>query len=188
MTDLSKAMSFVDGLEIVHMAPDELAHHGVLGMKWGRHLAGRTQASHNPRPIRESKKVHFNQTSTGTTSKKKYPFNSSSDHVTSRELKSRKTHSLSNNDIQKVIDRLQKEQSLKRLDPDALARGKTAVAGALSVAALYTAGYKFVTSKAGQDAIARGSKIVKAFIKSRSGRTATAQGVNVVKAILAKSI
>lgn len=161
MTDLTRAMSFVNKLPVIQMSPDELAHTGVLGMKWGRHLPGKTETSHN---VRTPKKVPFRNTEKGTTTKKKYPVNASSDHVTTRELKARKTHELTNADIQKVVDRLQKERSLNQLNPKGINRGKQITLGVIAAAGTATTVYNLVNSRAGKAAISRGSMVVRAIL------------------------
>lgn len=162
MTDLTKAMAFVQHLDVIQIAPDELAHYGVLGMKWGRHLPGRSEASRNPKTPR---KVQFKNTDTGATTKKKYPVNASTDHVESRELKARKTPELSNADIQKIVDRLQKEDKLKKLDPSSVDRGKKIALGVVAAMGTAATVYNLVDSKAGKAAIARGAKVVNAIRK-----------------------
>lgn len=162
MTDLIRAKSFVNKLDIIQMKPDELAHYGVLGMKWGRHLPGRSEGS---RKQQRPRKVPFKNTETGETTKKKYPRKASTDHVQSRELKVKKTNELSNSDIQKIVDRLQKEDKLKKLDPSNVARGKKIVLGVVAATGTATTLYTFVNSPLGKASVARGAKIVAAVLK-----------------------
>jgi hypothetical protein len=162
MSDLVNAKAFVNKLDIVQMAPDELAHYGVLGMRWGKHLPGRTERSHNPR---QPRKVRFRDKETGTTTKKKYPVNASNDYIQSRELKTKPTHQLSNSEIQDVINRLQKEQKLKQLDPSNVARGKKIVLGTVAAMGVATTIYNFTKSDLGRASISRGAKVVNAILK-----------------------
>lgn len=96
---------------------DFLAHYGVLGMHWGRHLPGRSEKSHNPRP---QKYVH-------------------PDHLKARELRKKGISGMSTQELREVTSRLQAEQSYKNLTPSKVKRGNNAVKGIIAAAGTATA-------------------------------------------------
>jgi hypothetical protein len=122
------------------LVTDYLEHTGVLGMHWGRHLPGRTEESHND------------------------------EHVKAHVLAKKPIHSLSNNELQTVNQRLQLEQQYKKLKSNTgaqakIKKGNDAVKTALAVGAsvggtyiLVTKTTKFIASPEGQKAIAIGAK------------------------------
>lgn len=176
MTDLSRARDFVANNPLVHLAPDELAHYGVLGMKWGRRkpesVARDQRAERYARNTRRKLAVgtlggSVVATKIASEIKKKREADKakqSEDHKESRELLKKKTPELSNKDIQRIVDRLQKEQKLRQLNPTSIDRGKKIVFGVVAATGVVTTLYNFVTSKAGQASIARGRQIVQALI------------------------
>lgn len=80
-----------------------LIHYGVKGMKWG---VRRSRA--------ERKAARFG----GKTERQ-----SSADHIYSRQLKAKKTHELSNQELKALNDRLTQEARLKQLSPSVIDRG-----------------------------------------------------------------
>lgn len=181
MTDLSKAVAFVDKLPVVHMEPDELAHTGVLGMHWGiRKPESVARDSREARHVRNTNR----KLAVGTlgasvvvpkivSSVRKQQLakaaTSSADHKTSRELLKKKNHELSNADIQKIVDRLQKEQKLKQLNPGSMERGKKIALGVVAAAGTAAGVYNLVKSPFGKAAISQGAKIVAAILKNGTG-------------------
>lgn len=162
MTDLTKAMLFVSKLPIINLKPDELAHYGVLGQKWGvRRDRGGVSVARKTVPRR----TKMRDTETGEVTKRKYSRNSSTDHIRSRELLTRTPKELSNADIDKIVNRLQKEQRLKQLNPSAAERGKKIALGVVAAAGTAATAYNLVTSPAGKSAVANGQRVVGAIIK-----------------------
>lgn len=151
---------------ITHISIDEdtLAHFGVLGMRWGYRKPG-TGAPSSNRAEKPSRKVRFQNSETGSTSKRKYSPSSSADHVESRELLTKKRNQLTNKDIQKIVDRLQKEQKLDQLTPVNVQRGKKITLGIIAGLGTAASVYSLAHSPAGQAAIQRGSKIVSSFLR-----------------------
>lgn len=95
-----------------------LAHYGVMGMKWGkRRGASKINSSSS------DSRIHFSNSETGETSKGKYPKNSSSQHVLVRELKNKKMHEMSNQELQAVISRMNLEQQYAKINPSTRSRG-----------------------------------------------------------------
>lgn len=93
-----------------------LSHHGVLGMKWGRHLAGRSEASHNPKP---TKRV-----------------GASNDHAEAHTLRKQPISTLSTSELRKVNERLQAEKKYKELNPTVVKKGHNAVKALITIGAL----------------------------------------------------
>lgn len=117
---------------------DFLAHHGVLGMKWGQHLAGRGGVTKAPK--QEQRKVP-------------HP-----DHVERVNLARNKTHTLSTSEIKKLNDRLQTEKKYKELNPGTLSKGKKITLGIIAGIGTGVTLYNQVNSPAGKKAIAIGKK------------------------------
>lgn len=140
-----------------------LEHSGVLGMKWGHHLAGRTEASHN---TKAAKKVHFKDTVANTTTKKKYSVNTASDHVQSRELSAKPNYTLSNSDLKKVNERLQLERTNVQLDPGKISKGYKITLGIIGVAGTAATVYNLTQSPAGKAATSAGKKAVSKIISN----------------------
>lgn len=120
-----------------------LAHHGVMGMHWGKHLPGKTEASHNPKPVKRP--AH-------------------SDHVESRQLLQKKVHELSTPEIKKLNDRLQSEQKLSQLNPSSISKGKKITLGIIAAAGTAATVYNLINSPAGKAGIAAGKKAVEKLI------------------------
>lgn len=119
---------------------DFLAHHGVLGMHWGKHLPGRTEASHNPRPHKRSE--------------------SHPDHTTVKELTRNPTRTLSTAELKKINDRKNTEQQYHKLNPTTVARGKKIALGLVAAAGTGATVYNLVKSPAGKAAVSAGQKIL----------------------------
>jgi hypothetical protein len=116
----------IDGEEAV-------AHYGVDGMHWGKHLPGRSEDSHNPEP-----KVHFRDTETGKETRGTYPLSASHDHVLAKELEKTPLHRLSNEEVRTLNNRKQLEQQYSQLNPSTLTRGHNKVKNILAVAGTVT--------------------------------------------------
>lgn len=149
--DLVTAKSFVDNLKLAHMAPDELAHYGVLGMKWGRHLPGRSDASHNPKP-KKVREVH-------------------PDHADTHYLAKRPISTLSTSELQRVNSRLQAEKKYKDLNPNSIKRGKDIYKALIGLGAASTALVALSQTPAGKVAIKSGKAFVESFLEG-SGKHA----------------
>lgn len=120
---------------------DLLAHHGILGMHWGKHLPGKTEASHNPAPAAHPQ------------------------HTEVRELKKNPTKALSNDDLQTINTRLQLEQTYSSLTEkkSSLARvkkGHDTVKTVLGIVGTASTVAALVGSPNGRKAIASGAKVV----------------------------
>jgi hypothetical protein len=114
---------------------DFLAHFGVLGMKWGKHLPGREATS-----IRQPRR------------KELHP-----DHIEKQNLKRNGAKRLSTAEIKKVNDRIQAEQNYKKLSPGTVGKGKKIMLGLIAAAGTGVTVYNMVQSPAGKKAIEVGS-------------------------------
>jgi hypothetical protein len=122
-----------------------LSHSGVLGMKWGKHLPGRNQKSHNPRP-----------------EKRRVP---SADHAEAHTLNKNHISTLSTAELQKVNTRLQAEKKYKELNPGTVKKGRNVYKTLIAVGAASTAIAGFSTTPAGKLAIKGGKQIVMNLLK-----------------------
>ena len=120
-----------------------LQHHGILGMKWGiRRQTGpggtvsETSAASSAKAGRKMEKAEKAQ--------------ASGDYTKARELKRKAAKTLSNAEIKALNERLQLEQNLSRLNPNALKKGQTAVKAALAVSTTISTAYGLYKSPAGQ--------------------------------------
>ena len=104
-----------------------LQHHGILGQKWG---------------IRRFQNEDGTRTPEGK--KREQTIAKSDDHKESRQFKSKATSGLSNNELKKLNERLQLEETYKRLSAEKLERSESFVKKAIT--------------KAGSDALSEFSK------------------------------
>lgn len=139
---------------------DFLAHYGVLGMHWGRHLPGRTEKSHNPRP-----------------QKRREP---SPEHAEAHSLNKQPISTLSTAELRKVNERLQAEKKYKELNPSTVKKGHNAVKSIIAVGGTITAVAALSKTPAGQAAVKAGSKFVSKLLAG-NGRHAVGYVAPVVK-------
>lgn len=133
---------------------ETLAHYGVLGMHWGRHLPGRTEASHNPRPTKRT--------------------TVSPEHAEAHKLTRHPLSSLSTEEIRKVNKRLQAEQDYKRLNPTTVKKGHDAVKAVLAIAGTATAAAALSKTPAGKVAIGVGKGFLGKFLAGNGKHVAVA--------------
>lgn len=117
-----------------------LAHHGVMGMHWGQHLArGEGSATSSTRVTGAKKVVNLHE-----------------DHLKARELLAKKPSELSTSELKKLNDRQQSLKKYKELNPSTMSRGKKAVLGAVAVLGTGLTVYNQLNSPGGKKLMAVG--------------------------------
>lgn len=121
-----------------------LEHFGIPGMKWG---------------VRRARGKNGRVSSTG----RRKTSETSKDRRQTDKLIKRPVKTLTNKQIQQVNNRLQLERTLGQLKTDrsTVNKGHNYVKAALAVAGTGVAIYKLVNSKAGQEAIGLGQRLIK---------------------------
>lgn len=139
------------------MNQNELYHHGVLGMKWGRRRYQNKDGSLTPAGRKRAEKLEkkYNKV-TGKNLKKQ---NSSSDQNNESANKKKSIKEMSDAELRTRINRLQLEKQLSSLEPEQISRGKkifTSMRDDVIAPALRDAGKKLLTdylNKAGKKAL-----------------------------------
>lgn len=111
-----------------------IEHYGTKGMKWGVRKARASRAGKTSKSSGESKSV--------------------------AELRRKKPHELTNQQLQTVNTRLNLEQSYSRMNPSAIKRGTVGAAAILGTLQVGVTAYNMATSPAGKAAIANGKKLM----------------------------
>jgi len=122
------------------MTDDSLAHYGVKGMQWGV----RRQRSANGRVTK-----------------------SSSDFKSTKDLRKRPSHTLSNMQLKQINERMQLESKYSQMNPSKVAKGHAVVKSVIAAAGTVTAANKLMSSAAGMARSNAGKKAVK-FATTRS--------------------
>jgi hypothetical protein len=104
------------------LARDSLAHYGKLGMRWGHRKA--------------EDDSNFVDAKTGEVTKGKYPANSSTDHIKSREIAMKPLHAMTNDELVAFTRRLglEKQYSEVRASKSKFTKGQAFLKKAVSVA------------------------------------------------------
>ena len=85
---------------------------------------------------------------------------SSTDYKQTVPLRNRRTHELSNKQLQKVNARINLEQGYKRLNPTKVQRGSAVAKGVLAGLTTAASAYALFNSPAGKAAIASGKRMI----------------------------
>lgn len=137
-----------------------LEHHGVLGMKWGRHLAGRSEASHNPKPTKRHEP--------------------SNDHVETHTLRKQPISTLSTSELRKVNNRLQTEKKFKELNPAAVKKGHNVLKALLAAGALSASLAGLASTPLGRAGIKAGESALSSVLRG-SGKHVLISAVKTAK-------
>lgn len=138
-------------MELPEHKDEELAHYGVLGMRWGRRHSGRYNniPSGHVETFIKGKKTIVDRRVVSKAIKnkirsqvpKKKEDNASDDHKMKIELGKKKLHEMSNTELRKLHERLQLEKQHSQLNPKHVQKGlsyvKSITAAGTTVAALY---------------------------------------------------
>lgn len=131
--------NYGDDLAMSDNTANFLAHHGVKGMRWGRHLPGKDRVSVNAKADARTE--------------------ASPDAVKARTLgktaKRSGTAALSNSELQTLVTRQNLEQQYSRLNPGTVKKGNAHIKEILAIAGTVTAGYALYESPIGK--LARGA-------------------------------
>lgn len=99
---------------------DQLYHHGILGQKWGRR---RFQNEDGTRTQAGKKRDRENNRDT--------EYKKSDDHINSRKSKNMAPDGLTNEELKKLNERLQLEETYKKLTKEQIQKGESFVARAI---------------------------------------------------------
>lgn len=126
---------------------DHLEHYGVKGMRWGvrrrRGSSGRVQSVKKP----------------------------SVDARTTRELRKRPPHTLTNMQLKKVNERMQLEQKFSQMNPTKKARGQAKLKAVIAAGTTGITLYNMANSPAGKAAMATGRKAMSSRVAGRRAPT-----------------
>lgn len=115
---------------------EHLEHYGIKGMRWGVR-----------RPTGKNGRV---------SSVKK----SSVDFRTTKDLRKRPAHTLTNMQLKKVNERMQLESKFSQMNPSKIAKGQRMVKGVLATAGTVTAMSKLISEISAKAAVKTGKKAV----------------------------
>lgn len=135
------------------LGADFLEQSGVLGMHWGQHLPGKTEASHNP----PKQKII------------------SEDHSKAHEALKKPVSSLSTKEIQDTNNRLQAEKKLSELKSQSavISKGHNKIKAVLAIAGTVTTAVALLQkTPAGKKAIAAGGSAIARMVLGGGGKHA----------------
>jgi len=112
---------------------DFLKHYGVLGMKWGVTRSEKALAAAS-KTRAKSKKTYKRKSKTAP----KIKAQASEDYTQARDLQRKKAKSLSNEEMQVLVTRMNLEQNYSRLNPSNLKKGMAATKTTLEVVGVAT--------------------------------------------------